>query len=216
MDCLFGFNGRPVDQATGLQNNLNRWYDSCVGGWLSKDPAGFLAGDSNTQRYCGNNPTSAIDPSGLLKVYIWYPSVTNRSPFGHAAIMLENTTYISWWGDVPMASPCGTTKPDRNLPSDILEENRNPSVRYVITGLDEARIQTWWDMFQVQNRYNAIDENCASVVMMALMVGGAPLANTSFCTPLGVENYLSDNALIPKIKKPAYGILFVSPSNLGI
>ncbi len=33
--------------------------------WLSQDPAGFAAGDSNLYRYVGNSPTNATDPSGL-------------------------------------------------------------------------------------------------------------------------------------------------------
>ena len=38
VDCLFAYTGRPLDQATGLQNNLNRWYDAITGRWLSQDP----------------------------------------------------------------------------------------------------------------------------------------------------------------------------------
>jgi len=31
VDHLFAFTGRPWDEDTGLQNNLNRWYDPKVG-----------------------------------------------------------------------------------------------------------------------------------------------------------------------------------------
>jgi RHS repeat-associated protein len=37
---LLGFTARPLDMNTGLQNNLNRWYDAEVGKWLSEDPIG--------------------------------------------------------------------------------------------------------------------------------------------------------------------------------
>ena len=40
VDCLLGYTGRPRDNATGLQNNLNRWYDARVGQWISKDTIG--------------------------------------------------------------------------------------------------------------------------------------------------------------------------------
>jgi hypothetical protein len=40
-------------------------YDPSVGRWLEEDPTGFAAGDANLGRYVGNNPTNAIDPSGL-------------------------------------------------------------------------------------------------------------------------------------------------------
>ena len=47
VDCLFGYTGRLHDEATGLQNNLNRWYDASTGRWISEDPIGFAAGDAN-------------------------------------------------------------------------------------------------------------------------------------------------------------------------
>ena len=51
VDSLFLFTARPFDQDTQLQNNLNRWYDARVGGWLSEDPIGYEAGDANLYRY---------------------------------------------------------------------------------------------------------------------------------------------------------------------
>ena len=68
VDCLFGFTGRAFDTNTGLQNNLNRWYDASVGRWISPDPTGFAAGDTNTYRYVGNSPANATDPRGLLSL----------------------------------------------------------------------------------------------------------------------------------------------------
>jgi RHS repeat-associated protein len=61
----FAFTGRLLDEETGLQNNLNRWYDPATGSWISEDPIGFLAGDANLNRYVGNEPTGYIDPLGL-------------------------------------------------------------------------------------------------------------------------------------------------------
>ena len=52
VDLLFGYTGRMLDEGTGLQNNLNRWYDPKVGRWLSEDPIGFEAGDPNLS-ICG-------------------------------------------------------------------------------------------------------------------------------------------------------------------
>ena len=65
VDFLFGLAGRPTDPATGNVNDLNRWYQSSTGDWLSKDPTGFDAGDTNVYRYVGNSPTNASDPTGL-------------------------------------------------------------------------------------------------------------------------------------------------------
>ena len=64
-DHLFGYTGRMFDEATGLQNNLHRWYDAGVGRWLSQDPIGFAAGDANLYRYVGNGVTNWTDSDGL-------------------------------------------------------------------------------------------------------------------------------------------------------
>jgi RHS repeat-associated protein len=42
-----------------------RWYDPLSARWMQEDPIGFGAGDSNLDRYVGNSPTNAVDPSGL-------------------------------------------------------------------------------------------------------------------------------------------------------
>jgi RHS repeat-associated protein len=67
VDVAFGFTGRYLDDETGLQNNLNRWYDASTGQWISEDPIGFAAGDANLNRYVGNEPTMHVDPSGLKR-----------------------------------------------------------------------------------------------------------------------------------------------------
>ena len=66
VDSLFLFTGRPFDQDSQLQNNLNRWYDARVGRWLSEDPIGFAGGDGNLYRYVGNRSTAFIDPTGCV------------------------------------------------------------------------------------------------------------------------------------------------------
>jgi len=68
VDSLFLFTARPFDTDTGLQNNLNRWYDSRVGRWLSEDPIGFAGGDGNLYRYVGNAALEASDAWGLWKI----------------------------------------------------------------------------------------------------------------------------------------------------
>ena len=68
VDSLFLFTARPFDADTGLQNNLNRWYDSRVGRWLSEDPIGFAGGDGNLYRYVGNNALAQTDSKGLYRI----------------------------------------------------------------------------------------------------------------------------------------------------
>ncbi len=71
MDTVFGFTGRFFDDGTGLQWNLNRWYDPGVGRWLSEDPIGFGGGDPNLYRYVGNGPGMGVDPDGLEESTCW-------------------------------------------------------------------------------------------------------------------------------------------------
>lgn len=65
VDTVFGYTGKLFDDTTGLQNNLNRWYDAGVGRWVSEDPIGFDGGDFNIARYASNSTTLSTDPTGL-------------------------------------------------------------------------------------------------------------------------------------------------------
>jgi RHS repeat-associated protein len=61
----YKWTGRETDNETGLQYNRARYYDPKTGRWISQDPAGFAAGDTNIYRDVHNQPTQYIDPSGL-------------------------------------------------------------------------------------------------------------------------------------------------------
>ncbi len=69
VDCLFAYTGRPLDQATGLQNNLHRWYDAATGRWMSEDPIGFEGRDGNLYGYVGNGPTNMTDSTGTTVAF---------------------------------------------------------------------------------------------------------------------------------------------------
>ncbi len=49
----------------GLSWYRARWYDPETGRFVSEDPIGFSAGDTNLNRYVGNGPVNGTDPSGL-------------------------------------------------------------------------------------------------------------------------------------------------------
>jgi RHS repeat-associated protein len=42
-------------------------FDPSIGRWMSDDPDGFDAGDTNLYRYVNNSPTNYTDPTGLEK-----------------------------------------------------------------------------------------------------------------------------------------------------
>ncbi|WP_309733697.1 RHS repeat-associated core domain-containing protein [Chamaesiphon sp. OTE_75_metabat_556] len=50
----FGYTGRESDPETGLYYYRARYFDGNVGRFISTDPIGFEAGDSNLYRYVGN------------------------------------------------------------------------------------------------------------------------------------------------------------------
>lgn len=65
---LFQFVGE-YGVASGQNDSLismrARWYDPASGRFISEDPIGLNAGDTNLYRYCGNGVTVGVDPSGL-------------------------------------------------------------------------------------------------------------------------------------------------------
>jgi RHS repeat-associated protein len=63
-----GFGGSHDDSYTGLNNNGLRWDDPGTGKWLSQDPSGFTAGDTDLSRMIRNSPINAVDPSGLWPI----------------------------------------------------------------------------------------------------------------------------------------------------
>ena len=50
--------------APGLSYANARWYDPVTGNFISQDPLGFGGGDTNLNRFVGNSPTNAMDPTG--------------------------------------------------------------------------------------------------------------------------------------------------------
>jgi len=101
VDEAFGYTGRYFDSDTGLQNNLNRWYDASVGRWISEDPIGFAAGDANLYRYVGNSSTGFTDPSGLEKcgprVWLYTGSWCVPDNVWNAAIDASGEVVTCWW-----------------------------------------------------------------------------------------------------------------------
>jgi RHS repeat-associated protein len=65
-DFRFGYTGRELDVETGLYYYRARYYDASLGRFISEDPIGFSAGDTNLYRYVNNNPTNYTDPSGMI------------------------------------------------------------------------------------------------------------------------------------------------------
>lgn len=61
----FLYDGLLYDPIINKSYDQARWYDAETGRFLSPDPTGFAAGDVNLDRFTGNSPTNATDPTGL-------------------------------------------------------------------------------------------------------------------------------------------------------
>jgi RHS repeat-associated protein len=57
--------GLSVDLATGLQHADLRWYNSATATWTAQDPDGYAASGPNLYGYCGDDPLTRTDPTGL-------------------------------------------------------------------------------------------------------------------------------------------------------
>jgi RHS repeat-associated protein len=191
----FRYTGREFDTETGLYYYRARYYDQNAGRFLSEDPITFGAG-INFYPYVRNKSTKMIDPSGLADVYIW-PYTGSGGNWGHAALMLNDGTYISWWpgeprdGKIPDIYSAPALPPD--LARDQEEEGTNPIIIH-LDNLDEDAIKKWWSKFRTDNRWKTLSQNCSTTVAEALDAGGgrkrAPVASHHFVwTPADIEDY---------------------------
>ena len=78
------FAGMDLDPATGLYYDRARWYSPSLGVFTTQDPA---QADANLYRYCGNEPTEATDPSGLVII------AESKANLGDA---LRNTYHVAY------------------------------------------------------------------------------------------------------------------------
>jgi RHS repeat-associated protein len=123
VDCVFAYTGRALDEATGLQNNGERWYEAITGRWLSQDPIGF-GGGINLYEYVGDAPLRGVDPTGE-DVYIQSTRAANGwhwqicvDTWGDGCSKKTGKYCISfagnrgaWFGSCGTTCPCGGGAP---------------------------------------------------------------------------------------------------------
>jgi RHS repeat-associated protein len=68
----FAYTGKLFDKISDLQWNINRWYDSNIGKWISDAPIGFRGSDWNLLRYVKNSLPLKFDTQGLLAKKMQY------------------------------------------------------------------------------------------------------------------------------------------------
>jgi RHS repeat-associated protein len=191
------YTGREWDGETGLYYYRARYYDSSVGRFISEDPLSFGAG-IDFYSYVKNNPVRTFDPSGLADVYIWpYTGSGPNDNWGHAALVLNDGTVISWWPGEPRDMKIPDIYSAPALPPDLARDQDEEGSRPMIIrldNLDEAAIKNWWRKFRRSHKWKTLTQNCSTTVAEALDAGGgrnrAPLASHHFVwTPADVEDY---------------------------
>jgi RHS repeat-associated protein len=75
---------RELDPETGIYNDRDRYYDPSSGRFISEDPVGFKAGETNFYRYAANDPNDYIDPTG--NVIVFSPGGSGNIPNYSAAL----------------------------------------------------------------------------------------------------------------------------------
>jgi RHS repeat-associated protein len=122
----YKFDSGEYSPVTGLYHFGARYYGPAIGRFVSQDPLGFIAGDTNLGRYVGNDPTNDLDPLGLADLTVTTPQ---NSPFGAPGqglvINSSRPIQVKQWMQVE-ASPIWS------CPSQ--DENGNPCSEQVIGG----------------------------------------------------------------------------------
>jgi len=118
---LFRYTGKMFDDATGLQWNINRWYDANVGRWISEDPIGFRGKDANLYSFLRNKAVFSVDPLGLVddSGFLLQDAVismgisgtrTKKVVLANQVFLLPKTYTVSGVGD-GYDAPLGKTQP---------------------------------------------------------------------------------------------------------
>ena len=105
---IFGFTGKYFDADTQLQNNVNRWYDSITGRWLSTDPIGFEGNDTNLYRYVGNRSVSYFDNLALASFPGGVSPYTVPVSKNGECFLAVHCWNVTRWG-FPLGVHCGLT-----------------------------------------------------------------------------------------------------------
>jgi RHS repeat-associated protein len=117
----------PTLAETGQYYYRARYYDAAVGRFISEDPIGFIAGDTNLSRYVDNSPTNFVDPSGLEAAVATataiVETVTTVTTTTGATLLLPVAAVASIVTAVFWATPAGGGRPE-----DIAAVNNRPKL----------------------------------------------------------------------------------------
>jgi RHS repeat-associated protein len=107
-DNNFLFQGKELEDKTGLHDFGARMYAADLGRWLATDPAGQFSSPYNSM---GNNPVMSIDPDGRL---VWFVPIIIGAVIGGASqgIAAENNGghfFDGFWKGALVGAAAGAT-----------------------------------------------------------------------------------------------------------
>ncbi len=123
-----GYAGMVYDTETGLNDDGARYYYAYDGRFMSQDPTGFAAGDTDLYRYVGNSPMDGTDPTGLYdlgqnglftalfgtyiqRIIMWTYDAAHPVDFLEDKIW-NNQAMSTIWNRLPVAAPLNRARPD--------------------------------------------------------------------------------------------------------
>ena len=167
------YGGSVTDTSSGLQYMDSRYYEPSTGRFLTQDSYSGNPYDPWTQHlysYCGNNPTSMIDPTG----HFWYYGNTQ---FSNDTSFEEGSTIIAEKEDKKvreiLANALSPTTAVINRMADECEinytnYNNNPSISNLVKWLTMSGVD--WDRMTNNDKPLSFD-HCMANINAAIWVG---------------------------------------------
>jgi len=175
----------------------------------------------------------------VAKIFVWYPTfqkpqggipksasdatrkaLSGIENVGHAAIQLEDGTYISWWPDTNVDEDFRSPGFSANsYQDDVRSEGSAPGFEQQIEGLEEGVMRSWWTRvsltgfaipFTFDNNpktpnFDLRNTNCSSIVSIALHLGNAdkilPFPRFDLMTPLHIAAWAKTAGALQAVKK---------------
>jgi RHS repeat-associated protein len=124
-DWTYGHQGGELDVITGQYTFRKRMLSPSLGRWITPDSLGYSAGSSNLFGYVDNDPTSHLDPSGLVKVTP-DPDNVNKGKCG-------DLLYFRWTFELENPMPVG------GVPGIVTLMIQKVSILYFRKDCDDSR-----------------------------------------------------------------------------
>jgi RHS repeat-associated protein len=178
----YKFTGAEWDKELQLQHNDWRYYSPATGRWISQDPTGFDARDSNLYRYVANDPTNAVDPTGLDIIVLLDSKENVALAQGHIAVLIGQADgswkYRSFLPEDD--KPYDTGKVDRSTFESFDQAKRSLKLmrytnyaRYACDAEADAKAIKVADSFDAPGaKYIVTGPNCVTAVQAEMKAAG--------------------------------------------